>query len=171
MTQFFTADTHFAHQAILKHQLARLQWCNDIDSMDDHIIDTINCYVGRNDELWHLGDFAWKASRCGHYRARLNVRKFHMLQGNHDSASLRNFCSTFNKILCRKFGGKFIHLCHYPLASWAHMHYGGLHLYGHCHGTVEAQLNQLWPGRKSLDVGWDVHGRPLSLEEILCALQ
>ena len=166
MTIYFTADTHFAHAAILKHQPARLQWCQDIDSMDNAIINKINEVVGRNDELWHLGDFAWKASRCGHYRARLNVRKLHVLQGNHDSSSLRNFCSTFDTILCRKFDGQFIHLCHYPMASWAHLHYGGWHLYGHTHGTMEETLNTLWPGRKSLDVGWDVHGRPISFEEI-----
>ncbi len=177
MTTWIISDTHFGHQAILKHQPARLQRCNDIESMDTVIIDTINKYVDRNDELWHLGDFAWKASRCGHYRARLNVRQLHILQGNHDSASLRNFCSSFNTILCRKFDGQRITLCHYPMVSWPHLHYGGLHLYGHAHHSLEDQLDAIWPQRQSMDVGIDsaLHRfgemRPFSLEEIFQILK
>ena len=129
--------------------------------------------------LYHLGDFAWKASKYGHYRQRLNVRKLHMIQGNHDSGSLRAHCSSFNKMLSLKIKYQDephrlkIQLCHYPMLSWDSLHYGGIHLYGHSHGTYEDQLDTMFPGRRAMDVGVDNihkltgHWGPISLPEVL----
>jgi len=150
--------------------------------MDTAIIDAINARVGRDDTLYHLGDFAWKASKYGHYRNRLNVRKLHIIKGNHDSSSIRPICSSLNELLSIKIRYRDneprikIQLCHYPMLSWDALHYGGVHLYGHSHGTYEAQLDALFPGRRAMDVGVDnIHklfGRwgPVSLPEVLSYL-
>lgn len=174
---FFTADTHFGHPGILIHQSKRINAFECIEEMDAQLVDQINATVGRNDELWHLGDFCWQASRAGSYRQRINVRKLHMCRGNHDSNSLRKHVSSIKDMVCRKFESKGksfkIHLCHYPLLSWRALHYGGIHLYGHSHGLYEDQLNQMFPGRRAMDVGVDVihrltgEWRPISLDEII----
>jgi calcineurin-like phosphoesterase family protein len=177
---WFTADTHFGHTGILTHQLERLNAFECVEEMDTQLIDQINSLVRPNDELWHLGDFCWKASRAGHYRQRLNVRKLYMCQGNHDSNSLRNHVSGMKDMVCSKFiyGDETfkIHMCHYPLLSWRALHYGSIHLYGHSHGTYEDKLDEIFPGRRAMDVGVDslfrLTGmwRPICLDEVIYTL-
>lgn len=170
---YFTADTHFNHAAILIHQPQRLNAFEYLEEMNTQLIEGINSVVGRNDELYHLGDFVWQASRAGHFRQRLNVRQLHIIRGNHDSSSLKQHCSTFQDMLVWKRHPIKIHMLHYPMVSWCALHYGGLHLYGHCHGSMENQLDGMFPGRKAMDVGIDnIHRltgewRPISLDEVL----
>lgn len=177
MAVYFTADTHFGHTGILAHQPERVNAFRCIEEMDTQLIDQINSIVRPNDELWHLGDFCWKASRAGHYRQRLNVRKLHVCQGNHDPKSLRNHVSSLSDMVCSKFsrGGETfkIHLCHYPLLSWRGLHYGSIHLYAHSHGTYEDKLDEIFPGRRAMDVGVDAlfrltgMWRPICLDEVI----
>ena len=80
---WFTADTHFGHKKIPFYAKRRfclderesvtldLIWQNrniesswspswsSIARMDDYLIRRINENVGKNDVLWHLGDFCW----------------------------------------------------------------------------------------------------------------
>lgn len=174
---WFSADWHFGHQGILIHQPDRLNEFECLEEMDARLINNINSVVQPKDELYFLGDFCWQASRANHYRCRIKVRKMHVCRGNHDAASLKNSVSTMELMIFKKFkiDDKIIkiHLCHYPLLSWGSMHHGGYHLYAHCHGTFEDQLNNLFPGRKAMDVGIDnIHKligewRPISLDEVL----
>jgi calcineurin-like phosphoesterase family protein len=169
----FTADLHLNHVAILKHQSLRGQlFGDDILAMDAAIIDGINAAVGRNDELWILGDFCWQAAKAGHYRQRIKARQIHIVQGNHDSSSLRKHVSSMSLMEYRKFGDIKIHMSHYPLASWRAREHGSIHLYGHSHGMMEKALDTMWPSRRSMDVGMDEAyrhlgaWRPFSLDEI-----
>jgi len=167
---WFTSDWHLGHANIFRHSERQF---DNTEDMDAHILDTCNHYVKRGDQLWHLGDWAWKASKYGHYRQRLKVKQFHCIRGNHDSSSLRQHCSSFNVMLVRKFQGRRFHLCHYPLVSWSGMEHGCIHLYGHCHGTREPSLDAANPDRTAIDVGIDNmkralgEYRPISLEELL----
>jgi calcineurin-like phosphoesterase family protein len=129
--------------------------------------------VKRNDTLWHMGDFGWGARKYGHYRQRLNVRKLHVVRGNHDRPSLRRHVSSLEMMVLRKFEDiKFV-LCHYPIYSWPARVYGAIHLYGHCHTMAEDHLDKLLESRRSIDVGVDNafrllgERRPFSLDEIL----
>ena len=168
---YFTADTHFGHMAILKHQKQRYYKFKAIDVMDDALIDNINATVGRDDTLYHLGDFCWQASRAGHYRQRINCKDIRVTRGNHDSSSLKQHVSQFEHMLFIK--SPKIHLAHYPLISWGSLHYGAIHFYGHCHGSMEGRLDKFNPRRKAMDVGVDnifnliKAYRPISLSEIL----
>ena len=180
---WFTSDTHYGHTGILMHQKPRRDAFSSIETMDDAIIDACNEVVGRNDVLYHLGDFCWKASRAGHYRQRLNVRELHIIKGNHDSSSLGAHCSTFKEICTlkvRQDDGPTrlkVALCHYPMLSWDGLHYGSIHLYGHSHGGFEVELDGFFPKRLSMDVGVDNifrllgQWRPISLDEILFRLK
>ncbi|MFW9874470.1 MAG: metallophosphoesterase [Candidatus Thorarchaeota archaeon] len=161
---WFTADTHFGHTSILKHCPKRQEIFNDLHTMNKALIAGINATVDRNDILYHLGDFCWQASRAGHYRQRINCRKIHIIQGNHDSSSLRKHVSSMNHMLFLK---KYkMHLCHYPFESWQWFHYGGIHLHGHCHGRMRKIENRIDVG---VDAIYDLIGewRPINLEEIL----
>ncbi len=174
---WFSADWHLGHTGILLHQSQRMNAFESVEEMDAQLIECINNYVRPNDELFFLGDFCWEASRAGHYRQRLNVRNLHVLQGNHDSNSLRAHVSTMEDMVYRRFtwdGESYrFHLCHYPLLSWQGLHSGAIHLYGHSHGIYENRLNVMFSTRRAMDVGVDAvayltgEWRPVSLPEVL----
>ena len=171
---FISSDFHLAHNSILLYQQERFKFFgNDVDMMNDVLIDTCNKYVQKKDTLWVLGDWCWKASKYGHFRQRINCREIHVVAGNHDTSSLRNHVSSYREIVYTKIAGYSFHLCHYPLYSWRNREHGTIHLYGHCHGSIEDRMNELFPDRKSQDVGVDYayrlfgEFRPFSLDEIL----
>jgi len=173
---WFTADTHFGHEGVLTHQLKRAADFDSVEAMDTALIDGINSVVDRNDELWHLGDFGWGAKKYGHYRQRLNVRRLHVLRGNHDRPSLRKHVSSMEMMVLRKFNNiKFV-LCHYPIYSWPARCHGSVHLYGHSHGMAEQHLDEMMDARRSIDVGMDNaylclgEWRPFSVDEIITLL-
>jgi len=156
MANFFTADLHLGHKAILRHTPARQGlFGDDLDAMDTYLIDRINEIVGRKDTLWILGDFIWKASRYGHYRQRLKVAELNVVTGNHDTPSLRKHVSSLNDMVYRKINGQYYHMAHYPMASWRNREHGAIHLYGHSHGTLEEKLDTCFHGRLAMDVGVD----------------
>ena len=176
---WFSADWHLGHEGILTHQCVRMDTFGSVAAMDAWFIESTNACVHRNDTLFFLGDFAWKSSLYGHYRSRLNVRNFHVVRGNHDSSSLAKHCGLFDKMMHKKFrpswAGKHpikIQMTHNPILSWDGLHHGGIHLYGHCHGIYEDELDRIHPGRRSMDVGIDNvykltdQWRPINLVEV-----
>ena len=172
---WFTADTHLGHNQILRYCPLR-QCYRNVDEMGDAFIENTNRYVDRHDILYDLGDFCWRASKAGKYRQAIKCKTLHVVRGNHDSSSLKNHVTSLNHMVFLKHPTQNcpnIHLCHYPLFTWSHYHYGGIHLYGHCHSTIEEQLDKINPERMSMDVGVDnifkLFGeyRPISLEEVV----
>jgi calcineurin-like phosphoesterase family protein len=51
---WFTSDTHFGHNNILK--FCKRPW-NTVEEMDEALINNWNAVVGTNDIVFHLGDF------------------------------------------------------------------------------------------------------------------
>ena len=175
---YFTADWHLRHANILKHTPARAAQFFDIEQMGEHFISECNRVVKPNDELRILGDWIWGASWAGHYRAKLKVRKIHVVAGNHDARFLINHVSSYKEIDYPKIDGIRFHLAHYPMFSWRGREKAkSIHLYGHSHGRSEAFLNEHFPGRRAMDVGIDNafallgEWRPFSLDEILAILK
>ena len=170
---WFTSDTHLDHAGILAHQPLRGEQFVTPEDMNVAIIDGINSVVKRNDVLYHMGDFTWGATKAGHFRQRLNVRKLHVCRGNHDRASLRRHVSSLEHMIFANIAGLKFHLCHYPMATWAARQHGSYHLYGHSHGSMEDELNEQCPDRRAMDVGIDCayekfgQWRPFSLDEVL----
>src|ERR1700693_1395237 len=108
---FFTADTHFSHRNIPVYA-NRLMFLNDqerelhakgakvhcsretIERMNDYLINKINETVGENDELWHLGDFAFSrydTNEVGRLRARINCKNIYLIWGNHDDRKIYKY--------------------------------------------------------------------------------
>lgn len=61
--------------------------------------------------------------------------------------------------------GIYFVLCHYPIYVFNHMGNGALHLTGHSHGNLPLSQPTNTES-KVLDVGWDLHKKPLSIKEI-----
>jgi len=151
MTSFFTSDLHFDHDAIRIH--CNRPW-DTKEAMNEAIIQNWNEIVGPKDEVFIVGDFAWK--RHAHFLGALKGKK-HLIKGNHDrmpQVALRCFTSV-TQILERKFGEHVVVMCHFPMLTWNRKHYGAWHLHGHCHGDNHHGRHYYRPG--VLDVGVDAN--------------
>lgn len=159
MATWFTADTHFGHANILK-------LCNrpfeSAQEMDEVMIANWNAVVARNDQVFHLGDFAYRADHryARKVFSRLNGQKF-LIVGNHDDDHTKTLgWSDVSQIREHKVDGQRIVMCHYAMRSWNALHRGSVHLYGHSHATLPGTYH-------SQDVGVDDWGfAPVSWPDI-----
>lgn len=167
MNVWFTADTHFGHAAIMRF-CPRTRPGADVEEMTELLIERWNSVVAPDDEVWHLGDFAFGPSRrWEEYFLRLNGRK-HLMVGNHDSnRTIALGWETVGDLHTWKGFGTSAVLCHYPLLTWNRAHNGRWMLHGHSHGGLGI------PYTTRMDVGIDAHeeSRPFAYEEVLTTLE
>lgn len=78
---WFTSDTHFGHKRVLEHSGRPFA---SLEEMDQKLIENWNSVVQPGDDVFHLGDFAWRNAQ--HYRDRLQGN-IHKIKGNHHSAA------------------------------------------------------------------------------------
>jgi calcineurin-like phosphoesterase family protein len=164
MATFFTSDTHFGHGNIIK--LCARPYGSP-GEMDAAMVANWNATVRPDDDIWHLGDFSYKAARApSDYLKRLNGKK-HLIWGNHDSDQAKDStCWTSSQAYAEvTVEGERLILFHYALKTWRWVGRGASHLYGHSHGRLQGDS-------QSCDVGvddWDF--RPVRLAEIKTRLK
>ena len=82
---FFTADTHWGHRNIIKYCQRPFA---DVDEMNETLITNWNNSVGKDDIVFHLGDFAMGGSAdWSRLLDRLNGR-IYLILGNHDMKTM-----------------------------------------------------------------------------------
>ena len=163
---FFTADTHFGHENIMRH-------CNrPFDNIEEHdatLINNWNNVVKKGDRVYHLGDFCFKSkNRIEEITDQLNGQ-IYLINGNHDKDVERSAdCFVWIKdyfelnVLHKTYKQK-ICLFHYACRVWNSSHYDSWQLYGHSHGSLKDDEHA-----KSFDVGVDVHKfTPISYEQVI----
>lgn len=158
----FTSDLHVDHKNIIEY--SNRPWT--LENQEDEIVSRWNDRVGKDDEVYHLGDFVFAGSKKFEKVASLIRRlngKIHFIRGNHCQKNLWSmieaasgeFAALPNVVWVKDYHemsvqGQSIILCHYPMEVWNHSHRGSWMLHGHCHGSL--------PSRgKRLDVGIDNH--------------
>jgi len=145
---YFTADLHFGHDNIRRYCKRPF---DTVHHMNKAFTENWNSTVGPKDEVFILGDFAFR----DHYKyaSQLNGKKY-LILGNHDKLShairalddgyfvwVDNYCEL------RVDKTNFM-LFHYAIRQWNKKHHGSIHLYGHSHGCLD-------PYGLSFDVGID----------------
>ncbi len=182
---FFISDTHFGHTNIIKYSSRPF---SSVEEMNEKMIENWNGLVKPEDEVFHMGDFAFLTyQKLKTVVRRLNGRK-HLILGNHDqeitkfqqelldcrvSPGLFTSIQHYREV---KAGGEMICLFHYGQRVWNKSHRGSIQLYGHSHGSLP-------PHGKSVDVGVDAREiipgsgpdgrktsseyRPIHLDEVL----
>lgn len=163
--QFFTSDTHFNHQNIIKYSNRPF---SNYEEMNDALIKNINDKVGEKDILFHLGDFTFKSYKDGiKCREQIKCQNIVLIVGNHDKHNLKHpefkkmFVDIYDMLDVRTKCGTIV-LCHYAMRIWDKAHHGRWHLYGHSHGTLPDDKQS-----KSFDIGVDCHNyKPLSVLEV-----
>lgn len=195
---FFTSDTHFGHGNIIKYcdrpyltpaeknllenersggQKLRISK-ESIEVMNTDLINHINSMVGKDDVLFHLGDFCFASKnhyyeKAQEYRDRINCKNIIFISGNHDHRTLQKIFPEYHSLMKVRIGKHKFVLCHYAISIWEDSHKGSIHLYGHSHAGAENSLDAKFPGRRSMDVGVDnafrLKGecRPFQMTEIL----
>ncbi|WFG74070.1 hypothetical protein QE321_gp014 [Pseudomonas phage SPA01] len=157
MSVFFSSDLHFFHKNVI-------EYCNrpwTFEEQTEELISRWNSRVGRVDEVYHLGDFAFagknKLQPVLDIIKQLNGR-ITFLKGNHCDSRLWKLIADSNLSHVEdirdykeiRIDGVKIVMCHYPFETWNTAHHGAWHLHGHTHGSLPSK-------GKRLDVGIDNH--------------
>ncbi|BBL19211.1 hypothetical protein KIT04_042 [Vibrio phage KIT04] len=154
---FITSDLHFFHNNIMRFCPTTRPW-QTVEEMHEALIEHWNSTVGENDVVFHVGDFAFAGiEKVQSVIDRLNGTIV-FIMGNHDK-TVRNQVKSPNRFEYLEVSYNKTKLClfHYAMRVWNQQHRGSVHFYGHSHGSLEGT------GR-SMDVGFDAHGRILPLD-------
>lgn len=177
MIDHVTSDTHWWHTNILgfpscdkfrKNLYGPKEDRESLYAMNAGMIEIWNKHVKADDVVAHLGDFVIAYGRYMEPRVRDILEKINgkiiLVGGNHDNRD--------TKRIFREFGHEVVDykrldlpdkrtiiMSHYPMLVWDKCHHGSVMLHGHSHGSLVGAKGKI------LDVGWDVWGRPLTLEE------
>lgn len=153
--KFYTSDTHFGHEMIIG--LCGRPF-SSVEEMDAAMVNLWNDVVGKNDIVYHLGDFCFgSADYAAHIFHQLHGRKI-LILGNHDvdrkGQALPHLAALPwdvqpTPVFQTTDEGKRLFLSHYAHRQWPGSGRGSFHFYGHSHG----QLYQHGPSR---DVGVDL---------------
>lgn len=163
---FFTSDTHFGHSKIIDYCKRPF---SSIEEHDKALIQNWNNTVGRDDTVFHLGDFAYGNSQfISNIIKQLNGNII-LIKGNHD---LRNMNPTLYNMFSDAvyqasilIDKQTVYLNHFPFLCFEHgdinLYKGNynIQLFGHVHsGPLTSskdvsRLNILFPTQ--YDVGVD----------------
>lgn len=174
---YFTSDWHFSHKNIVKFCPTFRTPFNSIDDMDKELIERWNATINPDDVVYNLGDvsFSHDLKAIEKTLSQLNG-KHHLILGNHDGLIARHkerfLTATKNdgnpilssvqdylKLSIKELKRTLI-LFHYPIDEWDGCHKGYYHLHGHIHDRMAKVKGKI------LNVGFDLHGRFLTLADI-----
>lgn len=139
MSIFYISDLHFGHQNVIKFDHRPYA---DTDEMDRDMIRKWNNRVGKDDDVYVVGDFAFRSGYDpAWYLQQLSGHK-HLIVGNHDGKMLKNknamkYWETVDNLTSIQDGDKSIILCHFPILEWNQMRHWHLLVYGHIHANTE----------------------------------
>lgn len=186
---WLTSDTHFYHTNVL-------QYCNrpfsTIEEMNEELIKNWNSVVGKDDEVYHLGDFSfgnrekWEsilAAKNEDGTWLLNGR-IHLILGNHDPERLMKSEACYNRLaeVCfQKYllvGGWGVYLNHFPFLDFSNNFDRNVcQLYGHTHegpnspGTLDTEKVKMTQWNQ-YNVGVDNNNyTPISLADALSIIK
>ena len=162
---YFTADPHYCHANIIK-------MCDrpfaGLEEMHAALMANWNAVVGKQDEVYILGDLVYKgkASQANEILKKLRGRKF-LIKGNHEKylndadfdMSAYEWVKDYHVLNYED--ARFV-LFHYPILEWEHYHRKSAHLFGHIHSKLFRH-----PKERAFNVGVDNNDfAPVSAEAI-----
>lgn len=173
---FFTSDTHFRHENIIKYCARPF---SSVEEHDEELIRRWNEAVPEDGIVFHLGDVAFGNNKqVNEILERLNGT-IYLVVGNHDWRSVvkqnaKRFAMVTQQLKI-DIEGKDITLNHYPMLCFAGVYRGlkaSWQLFGHVHsgpnssvGLDHMRLQHLFPTQ--YDVGVDNNDfAPVSYEKV-----
>lgn len=168
---FYISDTHFGHKNVLIHDKRPFA---TIDEMDAELIRRWNAKVSPEDDVYILGDFAYRSGKSMEWYLKQLRGRLHLIIGNHDGKLLADekamayFCSVDKMMNVVDDSGKLLHLSHFPLADWNKKHYGSYHIHGHIHNAKSEVFQFLKTQERALNAGCMINNyEPVTLQELI----
>lgn len=169
---YFTADTHFFHRNIIKYSSRPF---SSVEDMHENLITQWNGVVGKNDIIYHLGDFSLGSpERTAEVLERLNGVKY-LCIGSHERSAMRAgpyFEAIEQAFLISVVAGgenRRLFMSHYCHKTWPFSRHGSWHLFGHSHGRLDEYAKK---EGKLMDVGVDSNFyTPVSLDQVACVME
>ena len=176
---YVTSDLHFGHN---QEFVYKNRGYNNPSEMNDDMIRIINQTVGEDGTLLHLGDFCLNTTQedLKYIFSNLKIKALWLLWGNHNNPIQKSYGGRVQQVAASYYGlhvrfldyyytfkkGRKMYVClHFPMAIWDGMSFGAAHLCGHSHGTFQLSRPED-KTHKILDCGWDIHRKPLTMQEI-----
>mgnify|MGYP000581464137 CR=1 FL=1 len=166
----YIADLHFGHRAVINFDNRPFL---DVDEMDRTLIELWNSRVAPDDNVYIVGDFAYRNEKPEEwYLQRLKGHK-HLVIGNHDSKLLANekamgYIESVDKMMHVTDNGNQICIAHFPIAEWNGFYRGAYHIYGHIHNRTEITYHYMKQFDRALNAGACINNyTPSSLNELL----
>ena len=166
----YISDLHFGHSAVINFEPRPFL---DVDEMDNILIELWNSRVTKNDQVYILGDFAFRNEKPYSWYLRQLKGQKHLIVGNHDkkllkdSAAMSYFVSVdhYREITDNQ---KRLVLSHYPIAEWDNFHHGAYHIYGHIHNKTEGAYQYMKQFDTALNAAACINNyTPSSLNELI----
>ena len=168
--RYYIGDIHFGHKKVLDFDSRPFK---DVEEMDREIIWRWNHTVGAEDEVYIVGDFAYRNERPAEwYLAQLQGHKY-LIIGNHDGNLLKNekamsYIEGVDKMMFVADEGRKVCICHFPLAEWNGFYKGALHVYGHSHNRQDTTWEIMKSRDRAYNAGCMLHDyRPVTLSELI----
>lgn len=115
MKRFFISDTHFCHKHIIEYTDRPF---GSVEIMNKELIKRWNSVVGKNDLVYHLGDFGnWKWVDVEPIYKQLKG-KILLIRGNHDHETIRRNIDWVPRASL-KIGDYYCLLNHMAIYEWA----------------------------------------------------
>lgn len=175
---WFTSDTHFSHENIMKFCRRPFETA---EQMNETLIRNWNETVPPDGIVFHLGDFCYGGSaEWTNILSRLNG-KIYLVLGNHDMKNIRQgFMEQFEAVMQQmtiRVDGQSIILNHNPFLCYGGSYRDVWQLFGHVHsgplsktGLDMPRLKELFP--LQYDVGVDNNDfRPISFAEVKAKIE
>lgn len=164
---YITSDHHFFHRNIIKY-------CNrpfdGLKEMHDAMIENWNKTIGKNDIVYHLGDFCLGSKqRMESILVKLRGQ-IYLCIGSHDKTAAKYF--QYFAMVKESFFlnvGPGIFMAHHCHKIWPKSHYDSYHCFGHSHGGMDLYAEN---EGKLLDVGVDSHDfTPWHIDEVISVMK
>lgn len=173
---FFTSDTHFYHDNIIKYCRRPFK---DAAQMNEVLIENWNSTVSPDDTVFHLGDFSYGGSAEWVKVLDSLNGNIHLIVGNHDIKHLsKGYYHHFKSVVMQMYiliDEQKLFLNHFPMLTYGWAYRDVWQLFGHVHsgplnitptqGVDIPRLKMLMPTQ--YDVGVDNNEfKPISFAKV-----
>lgn len=167
---YYTSDLHFGHRNVIGMDGRPFE---TIEEMDETLIRLWNERVTDADDVYIVGDFAYRnGNTASWYLRRLKGRK-HLIIGNHDRLTIQDEQAMEHFVSVEMMmriadNDRAVCLCHFPIAEWNGKRHGGYHVHGHIHIRRDDVYDFMSRCDKALNAGCMINGyRPATLDELM----
>lgn len=149
MAIFFTSDLHLGHKNILASCGRPF---DTVEEMDDELIVKWNQKVGADDDVYILGDLAFRSANHINYYLKHMAGHKYLVVGNHDVGWMKNvkdmsqYFEAVENMMLINMGKNLLTICHYPLLEWNRSRYAqdqatstSWLIHGHIHNSMTTE--------------------------------